>query len=558
MTMRQKFFLLASIAALAVAATANAATKYVSNSTDNGFVVGNDTNNGNSPSTPYLTVNKGVTSLADAGGDTLEINPGTYTGETTAALTYFRIKHFHSTTTIQRATGTTGSVIIKGLANGSGGSATYNIWIGDFNDYVTAPLYLVFNNITFQMPDATKGTAVYLQGGQVTFNNCSFIVVPSNSSPICLHFQAPKLSSFTGGAANVAFNNCTFGATAISASTDKCHGIQMITDPSGSGAAATDVVNGVSFTNCAVTVSGIGMYIGYITEPDSYQNITITGCSVNSVKANGTIITGSDALVVTGVQTITITNSTFTSPLIGASFRDTNGITATNSVFVGDTSYGCQVGGDSTMAGAIDGTFTRCMFMSYASHTLLVGYSCDTVVVSNCVIRDGNYGVVLKHCVDCTVKNSLIVETPYTAAAAAVYLKAGSGTIVRDNTIIAGYGAGIQAGVGDSAATVANAKVIGNLIVTSGAGIGYSVASTGAGNLSGTQVWNNKFSGTTNYGAVGNTTNQTTFAGLTAAWTALDANYSTNDTASHRMENPKLFESNDTPVIGGGTKKIGG
>lgn len=533
------------------------ATKYVSNSTDNGFVVGSDSNNGNSPSTPYLTVNKGVTSLADAGGDTLEINPGTYTGETTAALTYFRMKHFHSTTTIQRATGTSGSVIIKGLANGSGGSATYNIWIGDFNDYVTAPLYLVFNNITFQMPDATKGTAVYLQGGQVTFNNCSFIVVPSNSSPICLHFQAPKLSTFEGGAANVAFNNCTFGATAISASTDKCHGIQMITDPSGTGGAADDVVNGVTFTNCTVTVSGIGMYIGYITEPDSYQNITISGCSVNSVKANGTIITGSDALVVTGVQTITITNSTFTSPLIGASFRDTNGITATNSVFVGETSYGCQIGGDSTMAGAIDGTFTRCTFMSISSHTLLVGYSCDTVVIDNCVIRDGNFGIVLKHCVDCTVKNSVVVETPYTAAASGIYLKAGSGTIVRDNVILAGYGAAIQAGVGDSAATVANARVTGNLIILSGSGEAYSVASTGAGNLSGTQVWNNKFTGTTNYGSVGNTTDQTTIAGLTAAWTALDAAYAANDTGSYVVPNPELLGSGGVNYIGGASKLIG-
>ena len=55
------------------------ATYYVSKSNANsslGYVVGNDSNNGTSPGTPWLTISKAVATATD--GDTIYVNDGTY------------------------------------------------------------------------------------------------------------------------------------------------------------------------------------------------------------------------------------------------------------------------------------------------------------------------------------------------------------------------------------------------------------------------------------------------------------------------------------------------
>jgi hypothetical protein len=67
------------------AAWANATTYYVSQSTDNGYAVGNNSNNGTSPSTPYLTFAK-ILTVYNA-GDIVYINNGTY-----AATTFYNIQ----------------------------------------------------------------------------------------------------------------------------------------------------------------------------------------------------------------------------------------------------------------------------------------------------------------------------------------------------------------------------------------------------------------------------------------------------------------------------------
>lgn len=59
--------------------------KYVSNTASNGYVVGNDANNGTSPSTPYLTLDFALAHVSN--GDTINVNDGTQTAATFFSIT---------------------------------------------------------------------------------------------------------------------------------------------------------------------------------------------------------------------------------------------------------------------------------------------------------------------------------------------------------------------------------------------------------------------------------------------------------------------------------------
>ncbi|CAN5183505.1 hypothetical protein BH11PAT1_BH11PAT1_3970 [soil metagenome] len=115
------FFVIGIFISFVTPASASAATLYVSSSTANGYVVGNDVNNGLSKSTPKLTFASADTAAAN--GDMIIVNDGTYS--VGSSLTITKTYTVNSETDYGATLTASGTVFVFGISPASGGSVTF-------------------------------------------------------------------------------------------------------------------------------------------------------------------------------------------------------------------------------------------------------------------------------------------------------------------------------------------------------------------------------------------------------------------------------------------------
>jgi len=239
------------------------ATYYVSNSTANGGIVGNDANNGLSLATAWLTINKALTTASTAGGHIIEINPGTY-AETSGSGYLNASKAYTSQTTYRKMSGSTGTVTIQAAS----GTTTEVAWFGPTSNQL-------WQNITFLGRSTNTGRVLYLQTGStgisnLTLQNC--IISTSNTASVSSGILVTD-GSATANITNLTLDTCTINQTG---GTQNVYGFNMARNQSGS------VFDTVTLTACNVTLNGWCVAI------KDTINVSITGCTLSSTSTNAT------------------------------------------------------------------------------------------------------------------------------------------------------------------------------------------------------------------------------------------------------------------------------
>lgn len=243
---------------------------------------GNDITGDGSYSNPWLTVNKGITSIS--AGDVLNIGNGTYQEDNGSG--YYSIDaNFASETIVQSLSGNADDVIIQGAS-----SANFNVWLG-LNSLCQN---ITFKNITIKSRVNTNLYALRL----VNTNNIKF----DNVTHTVLSSAAGVRSAVNLGVTSV--QNTTFLECTINQSgTDIASGIDMV-----------ECAN-VNITDCTFLMVGSSI-ITTGNNTRTVSNITINGGIIENTGARITVLLGADDVAGTGpavtgsISDITIKHST--------------------------------------------------------------------------------------------------------------------------------------------------------------------------------------------------------------------------------------------------------
>jgi hypothetical protein len=236
------FKLLLLISALFTFSNAFSANWYVNDNATSGDVycsaVGNDTNNGTSPSTPKLTLNAAY--VAAAPGDTIFIDTGTYSGSGNINLTIIKANLTF-----------TGAGSLKTIFDNNLDSANTNYW-----------LRIQANNINISGVSATEftsitgpGKVITVSGQTVVFNDVVFFdngnngngtlyiesnsnVTYTNSSTTC------NADQLFGGGIDLVGNNSVLNITNCILATNN-----KVNNGDGGAVLIKGIVNNVTITN---------------------------------------------------------------------------------------------------------------------------------------------------------------------------------------------------------------------------------------------------------------------------------------------------------------------
>jgi hypothetical protein len=330
----KSFFLLVTLLFFSNAFSAN---WYVNDNSTTGDVyctaVGNNTNNGTSPSTPKLTLKAALD--ACAAGDTIFIDTGTYSGTGNINLTV-------STANITF----TGAGSLKTIFDNNLASANSNLW-----------LTINANNINISGISATEfnaisaGKVVTVNGQTVTFNDVIFFnngnngngalyittgsnVTYTNSSTTC------NASLLWGGGIDLVGNNSVLNISNCIIATNKKEG-----NGDGGGVLVKGSGNNVTITNTrfenndAVNGGAICIMGGITTAPNI---VNITGSCFENNKASqvSSVVNGAAICIGRGQSTVNVTDCSFTNNLAGTAASQTGngGAISVNTGIVGGLS----------------------------------------------------------------------------------------------------------------------------------------------------------------------------------------------------------------------------
>ncbi len=243
-------------------AKATANTYYVSNVANNGYAIGSDSNNGTSKSTPFLTINKALTTINTAGaaGSTVNINPsGTAYAENTSSQN-FGLRT--DTVTLTNVTVQTDQTLLGSSCDQSALNATQNLCKavvqgGGSSDRVLntgASNGLAFNDIIFDAQNKAANVSPHVETS-LTFTRCNF---RNTAGP---GFNSPSANT-SGAPGAVTFDQVNFESTATTGIT--------ITNPS----YISYTVSGSTFSS-----SSRGIRIGTTSGTNISLHITNSGAT---------------------------------------------------------------------------------------------------------------------------------------------------------------------------------------------------------------------------------------------------------------------------------------
>jgi gliding motility-associated-like protein len=330
----KSYFLLVSLLFFSKAFSAN---WYVNDNSTTGDVyctaIGSNTNNGNSPATPKLTLGAAITAASP--GDTIFIDTGTYSGTGNINLT------------VAKANLTfTGAGSLKTVFDNNLASANSNLW-----------LTINANNINISGISATEfnavsaGKVVTVNGQTVTFNDVIFFnngnngngaiyitsnsnVTYSNSSTTC------NASLLFGGGIDLVGNNSVLNITNCIIATNKKED-----NGDGGGVLVKGNGNNVTITNSrfekndAVNGGAICIMGGTSAAPN-LVNITGSCFENNKVSQVSSVVNGAAICIGRGGSTINVTDCSFTNNLAGTAASQTGngGAISVNTGIVGGLS----------------------------------------------------------------------------------------------------------------------------------------------------------------------------------------------------------------------------
>lgn len=391
---------------------------------------GNDTTGDGSTGTPWLTIQKAMSTMSTAGGHTLKIGAGTYAEDSGSGFFDVYIK-YTAASTYESESGAQ-DVIITGASH-----ASYDTLISG------AAIRLEFKNIIFQQRVNTTTCAVRCSGASyITFTNCLF----SPASTAGTNPSVSLLPSSTNTVSNIIFSGCTFTQTA---------GTAVFIAGNGTG-----TIGAISLINCTAILTP--------------QPILIATATVGAIVIMGGTFTASTgiSLNVEACTSLTINGATFnaagnTVMSINQAHATMDLVSLTNVICTasGAANYGCIIGGvisdllisggtytavgavalkigedavslDAIASGEIIGVTTR----STSSHALLIGGGCVNLSVSGITSYGGDYAVVVKENSGTTITSSHMTG----GSTSALYFKAATNSVVTLNTILNTAGVCVQ------------------------------------------------------------------------------------------------------------------
>jgi len=383
------------------------ATYYVSNAATNGYVVGNDANDGLDPSTPWLTVAKAINNSSSlVGGDIVIINSGTY-NETSGASGLQITKDWRSNpVTIKSHTGVAADVIIAPTGSTSTAFRVYNSsTCGGYH----------FQDVTLQAGGVVGTTKTHTQllqffNGTVSgysFTRCTFQVLAGNSSALV----AMQTSSITAIAlSSLSFVDCVFDLRGTSSTSARVALLSPYTT------ATNGVVNGTTTVTSATIgfVAGdVGKDIYITTSVAQYTRTVATYVSGTEITVSGAAIAESEGSV--KVALVRGTHAGFV--MTGCTLKAPIGVTAecfTGTVTIEDNDFtitnaiALRVGVDSTAfappSTAYPGYSIKRNRIWHsnatlsADHCLSIGAGCDSFAFEDniCYSYGATYTYVIK------------------------------------------------------------------------------------------------------------------------------------------------------------------
>jgi hypothetical protein len=321
----------------------------------------------------------------------------------------------------------------------------------------------------------------------------------------------------------------------------------------GSVSLSAYAMSDIYFYNCTLDIrtDTAGLAYGFYAVNNAavaMSNITIDGCSFNVIGEHEYVHVRAELSHASGtVDAFTIKNSVLhnTGTRYAIQLKAVTNFLVDGCTVSSAGSIALAAGSDAIAAGGelpTTGTVQNCTVSSTTSHALLVGVSCDGVVITNNVIVGGDIGLVFKECANGKAYFNRI-RCPAAAGGPGLYFKAATGAEAKWNKIIGSAGVGIKAAAGDGGAKCQNLTVTHNTVRMSGAGAVFSWAATGdnGGCVVDYNVYGPKGSG--RFGSVRADTDVLNLAELRAAWAGYDM--SDNDTHSRllsaNMILPKLI-----------------
>ena len=414
---------------LGSAAKASAATYYVSQSTANGWVVGNNGNNGTATSTPKLTIG-GAISVANS-GDTVIVNDGTYSESKdfiTKGITINPLNPYQAIMTMTTSssfplniniadgsTFTLGKMVVDGLS-----TAFYAIYFA--NSSSTYGVTLNGTELLNQVREAVNGTAI--SGINFTANN-----VTASSSVAQGYPMFDFLGVLTSG--NIMISSTTIALASPSSATLSDFGIEV------DGRASTTV----SITNNNITTeAGPSGSNGIITVED-VPNAVITGNTV-SITDIPTQHGEADGIDVVSDGNANANNAT-------VSYNTVNdfesGSVASHLILIGTdlSATSSPAYHNVNNAQVYDNILNGSSSNNSTMHGLLVGDELGGTIYNNS-IDNVNIGIIDKGGIGGWFHNNIITR----ATGQYIRAKAASGTLFSNNTAIMSSGfasAGMQA-----------------------------------------------------------------------------------------------------------------
>ena len=418
-------------------------TYYVSKSTDNGFVVGNDTNDGLTLATPFLTIDKATdTAMLATGAVTVILNDGSYVGTDIDASNQYLIiganpafdsltmKPYLSTATLVpgvatgciRFTDTTGwdntkTFTIQDITLGrsetseGGADANYQIWI--VGGAATSPTY----NVTRVTVKNQAFYGVYCSG--TTLAN---INITDHTHVSTRAVGRGMLYSATHGGGKITIDGGTVNHTQWN---NSGNGIVYI------DAAAAGVE--VEIEDLAVigkTVSGTGLMYGIFVA--NVDNAVASGCSVDLENLSGGAWSVGNIRLFGNDVTLTAASQKIHSCTASAAGFDSGGFLIT-------------VGGDggSAQANVSDGSeIIGCTAVGDATFVANNGHGIGVVANDNCEMYGNtssfaDIGILSKLTTNCKVAGNLVKQCGLGGTSKVMYYnKGGTNDLFYNNTAI--------------------------------------------------------------------------------------------------------------------------
>jgi len=350
-------------------------TIYVSNSTANGYPVGNDTTGTGSPAAPYLTLHKAIS--AAAAGDTVLLNDGTYAENSGSGYLFINNKAPASDIAIAPIRGSLGSVTITGA------SGNDNVIVGGTTGH------LRFSWVTFGFRANTCLQGVRNAGGSnlsnIYFDHCSFQIRSDDGT----ERWGFKLTSTT---------NESWSAITLDACTFSVIGTGSATAISAQHTGGTGTTSGITVANCAISANTSGVRL-----------LGVAGCVVR----DSTIATGTSYAMQIGTD--------------GPAGLTSSG-TVSNCT-ISSTSGHAVIFGAGVNSGSIaDSTIS-------GGDNALVLKECSNVVAERCTIKNGTANsLYLKGAQSCVVRACAIENTVGGTLLKAV-ANPETGTKIQNNTV---------------------------------------------------------------------------------------------------------------------------